>query len=116
MVADWMLNLWKLENRRKIKLMPIPAFERGGRRTLSLGSTIISINKRSEHIEVCWEMAGALHLVEVAVSVSIKRIGMRHSITSPIPSAVVNPAARFLSSKHPTSRALRPRKTSFSGL
>jgi len=64
MIPDWMLNLWKLENPQiggKIKLMPVPAFERGGRRTSSLGSTMISINKRSEHIEVCWEMAKELY-------------------------------------------------------
>jgi len=64
MIADWMLNLWKLENPQlagKIKLMPIPAFERGGRRTSSFGSTMISINKRSEHIETCWEMAKELY-------------------------------------------------------
>jgi len=64
MITDWMLNLWKLENPQiggKIKLMPVPAFERGGRRTSSLGSTMISINKRSEHIEVCWEMAKELY-------------------------------------------------------
>jgi len=64
MIADWMLNLWKLENPQiggKIKLMPVPAFERGGRRTSSFGSTMISINKRSEHIETCWEMAKELY-------------------------------------------------------
>jgi len=64
MIPDWMLNLWKLENPQiggKIKLMPVPAFKRGGRRTSSLGSTMISINKRSENIELCWEMAKELY-------------------------------------------------------
>jgi len=64
MIPDWMLNLWKIENPQlegKIKLMPVPAFERGGRRTSSLGSTMISINKRSENIELCWEMAKMLY-------------------------------------------------------
>jgi len=64
MIPDWMFNLWKLENPQiggKIKLMPVPAFERGGRRTSSLGSTMISINKRSDHIETCWEMAKELY-------------------------------------------------------
>jgi len=63
-VTDWMFNLWKIENPRlagKIKLMPIPAFERGGRRTSSTGSCMLSINKRSAHIETCWEMAKSLY-------------------------------------------------------
>jgi len=63
-VTDWILKLWKIENPRlagKIKLMPIPAFEAGGRRTSSLGSTMISINKRSPHIDTCWEMAKNLY-------------------------------------------------------
>jgi len=65
MIPDWMLNLWKLENPQiggKIKLMPVPAFERGGRRTCSLGSTMISINKHSENIELCWAMAKMLYI------------------------------------------------------
>jgi len=41
--------------------MPVPAFERGGRRTSTTGSTMISINKRSPHIETCWEMAKELY-------------------------------------------------------
>jgi len=63
-ITDWMLNLWKIENPQlagKIKLMPIPAFERGGRCTSSTGSCMISINKRSPHIETCWEVAKLLY-------------------------------------------------------
>jgi len=69
-ITDWMLALWKIENPQlsgKIKLMPIPAFEPDGRRTSSTGSTMISINKRSPHIETCWEMAKELYTsIEVA--------------------------------------------------
>jgi len=47
--------------------MPLPAFEPGGRRTSTTGSTMISINKRSPHIETCWEMAKNLYTsIEVA--------------------------------------------------
>jgi len=64
MVPDWLLGLWKIENPKlagKIKLMPLPAFERGGRRTSVRGGSMIGINKRSPHIEECWEMAKALY-------------------------------------------------------
>jgi len=64
MVPDWLLGNWKIENPQlagKIKLMPLPAFERGGRRTSARGGSMIGINKRSAHIEECWEMAKALY-------------------------------------------------------
>jgi len=70
LISDWMLKQWKIENPQlsgKIKLIPLPAFERGGRRTSSFGNCMLSINKRSEHIDACWEMAKELYTsLEVA--------------------------------------------------
>jgi len=63
-VPDWMLGSWKVENPQlagKLKLMPLPAWERGGRRTTSLGGTMIGINKRADHIEEAWELAKYLY-------------------------------------------------------
>jgi len=63
-ITNWILAVWKRENPQlggKIKFMPIPAFEPGGRRTSTTGSTMISINKRSSHIETSWEMAKNLY-------------------------------------------------------
>jgi len=63
-ITDWMLKLWKIENPRlagKIKVIPIPAFTLGGRRTSTTGSTMLSINKRSEHIDSSWQMAKTLY-------------------------------------------------------
>jgi len=62
---DWLLGFWKIENPQlagKVKLMPLPAFEPGGRRTSARGGSMIGINKRSAHIEECWKMAKALYL------------------------------------------------------
>jgi len=62
---DWLLGFWKVENPQlagKIKLMPLPAFERGGRRTSARGGCMIGINRRSSHIEASWEMAKSLYL------------------------------------------------------
>ncbi|KXU37897.1 hypothetical protein AXK11_01735 [Cephaloticoccus primus] len=64
LMPDWMLAGRKLENPRlagKVKLMPLPAFERGGRRTSVWGGSMVGINKRSAHIEACWEMAKYLY-------------------------------------------------------
>jgi len=63
-ITNWMFAVWKRENPQiggKIKFMPIPAFEPGGRRTSTTGSTMISINKRSRHIETSWELAKTLY-------------------------------------------------------
>jgi len=71
LASDVLLGRWKREIPRlagKLKLMPLPAWERGGRRTTVIaGGTMIGINKRSAHIEQCWEMAKRLYLsAEVA--------------------------------------------------
>jgi len=63
-ITNWRLAVWKRENPQlagKIKLIPIPAFERGGRRTSTTGSTMISVNKRSAHIEESWALAKNLY-------------------------------------------------------
>ncbi|KXU36455.1 hypothetical protein AXK12_03300 [Cephaloticoccus capnophilus] len=69
-ITNWMLAQWKRENPQiegKLKFIPIPAFEPGGRRTSTSGSTMISINKHSLHIETAWEMAKNLYTsIEVA--------------------------------------------------
>jgi len=63
--TDFILGVWKLENPQlagKVKLMPLPAFEPGGRRTSTRGGSMIGINKRSPYIEESWEMAKSLLL------------------------------------------------------
>jgi len=72
MVIDPNISMWKVETPAlagKVKLMPLPAWEKGGRRTSVIGGSMISINKRSPHIETCWEMAKELYMsAEVAES------------------------------------------------
>jgi len=57
---DWLLGQWKLENpglSGKVKVMPLPAWERGGRRVSVARGCMIGINKTSEHIDLAWEIA-----------------------------------------------------------
>jgi len=72
LVIDPNVGMWKLEMpglAGKVKLMPLPAWEKGGRRTSVIGGSMMSINKRSEHIDVCWEMTKELYMsAEVAES------------------------------------------------
>jgi len=59
----WLIGRWKEEIpglAGKIKLMPLPAWERGGRRTSVAQSAMLGINKTSGQLDFAWEIA--LHL------------------------------------------------------
>lgn len=45
----------------KIKAMPLPAWEKGGRRTSTWGGTGVAISKKSKHPELAWELAKYLY-------------------------------------------------------
>lgn len=65
MVPDWMAGSWKIENpglSGKLKLMPLPAWKKGGRRTTVAGGTMMGIAKTSKHIEESWALAKYLYL------------------------------------------------------
>ncbi|MFN7021937.1 MAG: ABC transporter substrate-binding protein, partial [Phycisphaerales bacterium] len=50
-MPDWMCNTWKNEIPQlagKVKLMPLPAWEKGGRRTSVWGGTMLGITKSAE--------------------------------------------------------------------
>jgi len=46
----------------KMKLMPLPAFEPGGRRTSTWGGTMIGITRRCPDKDLAWELAKHLYL------------------------------------------------------
>ncbi len=49
-MPDWLIGVWKRELPAlggKFKLMPLPAWERGGRRTSVMGGTMLGIPKRT---------------------------------------------------------------------
>ncbi|MEZ5413871.1 MAG: extracellular solute-binding protein [Opitutaceae bacterium] len=62
---DWMAGSWKIENpglSGKLKLMPVPAWKKGGRRTSVAGGTMMGFYKHSAHIEESWKLAKHLYL------------------------------------------------------
>jgi arabinosaccharide transport system substrate-binding protein len=62
---DWMCNYWRKEVPQlagKMKLMPMPAWEKGGRRTSVWGGTMLGIPKTAENPEKLWEIAKHLYL------------------------------------------------------
>jgi len=85
LVPNWMLGSWKVENPQlagKLKLMPLPAWERGGRRTTTIGGTMIGINKRSQHIEASWEMAKYLYMSAELAEQSFRENSMLTTVKS----------------------------------
>ena len=64
-MPDWLAGIYKLDLpqlRGKVKLMPLPAWEPGGRRTSVRGGTMIGIPKATEDFEAAWRVAKYLYL------------------------------------------------------
>jgi len=69
LMPDWMGDVWKHEIpqlKGKMKLMPMPAWEKGGRRTSVWGGTMIGIPKTAvktpEDFEQLWTIAKELYI------------------------------------------------------
>ena len=63
-MPDWKCNLWRHEIPQlegKVKLMPIPAWESGGRRTSVWGGTMLGIARSSPRVEETWAFAKHLY-------------------------------------------------------
>ncbi len=65
LMPDWLSDVWENDMPRlagKVKLMPLPAWEPGGRRTSVWGGTMIGVVKDSPYREQAWEFAQTLYL------------------------------------------------------
>ncbi|GJM18267.1 MAG: hypothetical protein DHS20C14_04800 [Phycisphaeraceae bacterium] len=65
LMPDWMCGIWmrqmpQLEG--TVKLMPLPAFEPGGRRTSVRGGSMMGIPKTTDQPDVAWELIRELYL------------------------------------------------------
>ncbi|MCP4594319.1 MAG: extracellular solute-binding protein [bacterium] len=73
LVPDWLCGVWQHdlpELGGKIKLIPLPAWEPGGRRTSVWGGTMLGISRTTRNPEVAWKLAKHLYLSpELAESV-----------------------------------------------
>jgi len=61
---DWMCSIWRANTPQlggKLKLMPLPAFEEGGRRTSVRGGTMLCFPSGSERFDASWEYAMSLY-------------------------------------------------------
>lgn len=65
LMPDWLAGVWMQDLpglKGKVKLMPLPAWEKGGRRTSVAGGTMLSIPERSTDVENSWDFAKRLYL------------------------------------------------------
>lgn len=77
LMPDWMCNVWRrnvptLEG--KVKLMPLPAWERGGIRTSVWGGSMLGIAKTTEDLVGSWAFAKHLYLGE-GPALELYRVG-----------------------------------------
>ncbi|MFO0832575.1 MAG: extracellular solute-binding protein [Phycisphaerales bacterium] len=64
-VPDWMCNIWRKEIPQlsgKVKVMPLPAWEKGGRRTSVWGGTMLGISRDAQNPDELWEFAKHLYI------------------------------------------------------
>lgn len=64
-LPDWLASVWKSNIpglAGKVKLMPMPAWERGGKRTSVWGGTAIGVTKSAASFENSWALAKYLYL------------------------------------------------------
>lgn len=65
LMPDWMVGQWKRDIPDlggKVKLMPLPAFTKGGRRTSVWGGTMLGISRKAPDFERAWAFAKAIYL------------------------------------------------------
>lgn len=65
LMPDWLAGIWKQDLPAlsgKLKLMPLPAWEKGGRRTSVIGGTMLGIPKATPDFEAAWAFAKRLYL------------------------------------------------------
>lgn len=85
LMPDWLGGVWQMDMpglSGKLKVMPLPAWEPGGRRTSVLGGTMLGIAKTTEDLDSVWEFAKHLYLSEELAEGLYKESG----IISPVKS------------------------------
>ena len=65
LVPDWLCGVWKLDMpalEGHVRLMPLPAWEPGGRRTTVWGGSMLGIARGSSNQETAWAFAKRIYL------------------------------------------------------
>jgi arabinosaccharide transport system substrate-binding protein len=65
LMPDWLTGAWRQDLPQlagKVKLMPLPAWDQGGRRTTVMGGTMLGIPRRVKDFDSAWRYAKHLYL------------------------------------------------------
>jgi arabinosaccharide transport system substrate-binding protein len=65
LMPDWLGGVWKKDMPQlhgKLKLMPVPAWKPGGRRTSVWGGTMLGVTKNTSDFDTAWTVAKQLYL------------------------------------------------------
>ena len=82
LAPDWRTGTMQLEApnlRGLFRIMPLPAWTKGGRRTSVWGGSGLAITKATKHPELAWELAKALYF-------DAPQLGRRYRFTNILPS------------------------------
>jgi arabinosaccharide transport system substrate-binding protein len=63
-MPDWLVGVWKQDLPQlegKLRVIPLPSWERGARRTSVMGGTMLGITRAAEDVEAAWEFATELY-------------------------------------------------------
>jgi arabinosaccharide transport system substrate-binding protein len=83
LMPDWLGGVWKNDVPQlagKVKLMPLPAWKPGGRRTSVWGGSMLGIARTADDVDTSWEFAKQLYLSEPAA----RRLFENNGIISPV--------------------------------
>ncbi|MEM6550655.1 MAG: extracellular solute-binding protein [Planctomycetota bacterium] len=82
-MPDWLAGVYKLDLPRlsgKLRLMPLPAWDPGGKRTTVMGGTMLGIPKATDDFDNAWIAAKQLYLSEDLA----ERLFVTNHIISPV--------------------------------
>lgn len=79
LMPDWMVGQWKRDLSElggKVKLMPLPAFTPGGRRTSVWGGTMLGIARDVSDFETAWKFAKEVYLSPEVAEATFRGTGI----------------------------------------
>lgn len=79
LMSDWLTGIWRIDLpglAGKMKLMPIPAWERGGRRTSVYGGTALMISRSSRDVDASLAFALGLYTAPSTCDAFFRDVGV----------------------------------------
>jgi len=104
LMADWLTGAWKMDLgvlAGKVKLMPLPAWDKGGCRTSVRGGTMLGIPKATPHIEQAWAYAKYLYLSKELAEKLYLEAGIISPVRANWTNAVYDQPSAFFSGQAP---------------